>query len=461
MHETAAPNPTDLLASPLTLGDLLDATSLAEVLGSFYALFRLPVRILNERGGHFARTQMQAALNEYLGELPRVAKRLGEEHRTLRVGDLGEGGELFHRAFTGASYYVGAIGHEGRAIGRFIIGPFRSAEAGDPSEELLASDPDLDVARVRELLDALPRVREETVKAIARHLSVTLDALIFSGYRAKLSEYMHLSSVQENGRQLSEAGQTLRAQEQRREESQRLQGRLLGAVAAELTEPVRVISDQVARLDASSPREQGDAAGVLRQQARHLAELAERLLQLANTESRPALQKQEIEPAVLLDRARAALGPGCAERVELAIEGGLPRLWCDAARVGDALRLLCENALEARADGVVCVEARRVPGGGRGAADLDGFVLLGKPPELLELRVADRGPNVAERDLERVSDASHELGPERGSVRGGLRLAVVKRLVEAHEGSIRIEDNTPAGAVFVVVLPLFASGMGL
>ena len=92
---------------------------------------------------------------------------------------------------------------------------------------------------------------------------------------------------------------------------------------------------------------------------------------------------------------------------------------------------------------------------------MDGFVLLGKPPELLELRVADRGPNVAERDLERVSDASHELGPERGSVRGGLRLAVVKRLVEAHEGSIRIEDNTPAGAVFVVVLPLFASGMGL
>jgi signal transduction histidine kinase len=35
----------------------------------------------------------------------------------------------------------------------------------------------------------------------------------------------------------------------------------------------------------------------------------------------------------------------------------------------------------------------------------------------------------------------------------GLGLAIVKRLVDAHSGMIRIEDNEPRGTVFVVTLP--------
>jgi len=36
----------------------------------------------------------------------------------------------------------------------------------------------------------------------------------------------------------------------------------------------------------------------------------------------------------------------------------------------------------------------------------------------------------------------------------GLGLSIVKRLVEAHGGSIRVEDNEPRGAIFVVTLPV-------
>ncbi|HEX3345077.1 MAG TPA: ATP-binding protein, partial [Polyangiaceae bacterium] len=35
----------------------------------------------------------------------------------------------------------------------------------------------------------------------------------------------------------------------------------------------------------------------------------------------------------------------------------------------------------------------------------------------------------------------------------GLGLSIVKRLVEAHSGEIRIEDNPPRGTTFVVSLP--------
>jgi signal transduction histidine kinase len=40
---------------------------------------------------------------------------------------------------------------------------------------------------------------------------------------------------------------------------------------------------------------------------------------------------------------------------------------------------------------------------------------------------------------------------ERGT---GLGLAIVSRIVEDHRGSIRVEENQPVGARFVIELPL-------
>jgi signal transduction histidine kinase len=36
----------------------------------------------------------------------------------------------------------------------------------------------------------------------------------------------------------------------------------------------------------------------------------------------------------------------------------------------------------------------------------------------------------------------------------GLGLAIVRRIIEDHHGSIRVEENKPAGAKFLVELPL-------
>ena len=59
----------------------------------------------------------------------------------------------------------------------------------------------------------------------------------------------------------------------------------------------------------------------------------------------------------------------------------------------------------------------------------------------------------AERD--RVFDAFYQVDSSSTREYGGtgLGLSIVKRLVEAHSGSIRIEDNAPRGTVFVVSIP--------
>jgi len=75
--------------------------------------------------------------------------------------------------------------------------------------------------------------------------------------------------------------------------------------------------------------------------------------------------------------------------------------------------------------------------------------------DVLELRVADQGPGIPVEQRALVFDKWKRL--EGGSSAGrGLGLAFCRLAVAAHEGTIAIEDNTPAGSVFVVRLPASA-----
>jgi len=64
-----------------------------------------------------------------------------------------------------------------------------------------------------------------------------------------------------------------------------------------------------------------------------------------------------------------------------------------------------------------------------------------------------------------IADSGHGVTPELKeklflpyfSTKGrgtGLGLAIVSRIVEDHNGSIRVEENSPVGARFIVELPV-------
>jgi len=75
----------------------------------------------------------------------------------------------------------------------------------------------------------------------------------------------------------------------------------------------------------------------------------------------------------------------------------------------------------------------------------------GPPRAFVEVSVSDAGPGVAARDRERIFQPY-----ARGSCRAdglGLGLAISKRLVEAHGGSIWVEDAAGGGSRFVFTLP--------
>jgi two-component system nitrogen regulation sensor histidine kinase NtrY len=67
----------------------------------------------------------------------------------------------------------------------------------------------------------------------------------------------------------------------------------------------------------------------------------------------------------------------------------------------------------------------------------------------VRLGVADDGPGIPDDDRDRLFVPSFST-KKRGS---GLGLAIVSRIIQEHQGVIRVEDNAPRGARFVVELP--------
>jgi len=70
--------------------------------------------------------------------------------------------------------------------------------------------------------------------------------------------------------------------------------------------------------------------------------------------------------------------------------------------------------------------------------------------DVVEITVADTGHGVT-RELKEKLFLPYFSTKKRGT---GLGLAIVSRVVEEHHGSIRVEENQPVGARFIVELPV-------
>ncbi|MFC6953334.1 PAS domain-containing protein [Halorubellus litoreus] len=77
--------------------------------------------------------------------------------------------------------------------------------------------------------------------------------------------------------------------------------------------------------------------------------------------------------------------------------------------------------------------------------------------DAVTVRVADNGPGIPD-DRKRKVFGRDEKGLESSGT--GVGLFLVDRLVDEFEGSVRVEDNDPSGAVFVVELPRWRPDTG-
>lgn len=73
--------------------------------------------------------------------------------------------------------------------------------------------------------------------------------------------------------------------------------------------------------------------------------------------------------------------------------------------------------------------------------------------DVVEVCVADRGPGVAAGDRERIFEPYVRVGEASAAGGLGLGLAICRRIVDAHGGTIRVEPREGGGSRFVFTLP--------
>lgn len=71
---------------------------------------------------------------------------------------------------------------------------------------------------------------------------------------------------------------------------------------------------------------------------------------------------------------------------------------------------------------------------------------------LCELCVSDDGPGIPENIRSRIFE--HSFTTKKDSGGSGIGLALVKRIIEAHKGTIRAESQEGCGTTFILQLPL-------
>jgi signal transduction histidine kinase len=228
---------------------------------------------------------------------------------------------------------------------------------------------------------------------------------------------------------------------------ERLRRELVANVSHELATPLTAISGFTeALLDGvvHRPDEREETVRLIAREAARLRRLVDQLRQVALYEAgTKALDRAPVQVGALAEQTLDVLAPELARKQVHAanhLPPNLPSVYADADRLTEILLNLLDNAL------------RHVPPGGRieVAGGLEGH--------LVRVSIADNGPGIAPQDRGRVFDRFYRADPSRSSTTGGsgLGLAIVRSLVEAHGGTIHVDERSGGGARFSFTLPLYA-----
>ncbi len=149
----------------------------------------------------------------------------------------------------------------------------------------------------------------------------------------------------------------------------------------------------------------------------------------------PAANPEQCKLPPVIEESVALFKEGHPDvHFDVKIPADLPPLNLDRFQIKQAVVNLVDNAISAM--------------GGKGTVTLGATHDAAK--RIVRIDIADTGPGIAHRDKARLFEpyfSTKKTGM-------GLGLSIVSNIVADHKGTIRIQDNHPRGAVFVIELPV-------
>jgi signal transduction histidine kinase len=190
--------------------------------------------------------------------------------------------------------------------------------------------------------------------------------------------------------------------------------------------------------DGADPAEARAALADCVDESDRVLHLLEALLDISAAEAGALkLNRDRIDVRALTERA-ADLYREVAEEKKITVTLDQPapaELSVDAIRLGQAVNNLLDNALKYTPDGGRVTLATR------------------NEPRAVVITVADNGPGVAVAEREAIFRRLYRGDASRSQRGLGLGLSMVKAIVEAHGGTVRVDDAPGGGARFEIRLP--------
>jgi signal transduction histidine kinase len=233
-----------------------------------------------------------------------------------------------------------------------------------------------------------------------------------------------------------------------------LQMNFVAGVSHELRTPLTTIYTAGYNLQgkvAGNPAQVERYGALIQQESGRLKQLVEQILRFATANAGRVIHEREpLSVESIIDETVESTRPLIDQAhcvIEKNVAPGLPPILGDSLALRHALQNLISNAAKYGSDGAnwIGISASKAGGNGHGS---------------IEIRVADRGPGIPPDEQGQIFDPFF-----RGSramqdqVHGtGLGLSLVKKIVEAHGGSIRVKSEPMKGAEFILRIPVAPEG---
>ncbi len=320
-------------------------------------------------------------------------------------------------AASGRRFLISQLVHEGDTIGRMVVGPFTD---------------DFDEARAHR---------------VAAHLQRVADGFITEGIKRAMSSRMHMATVEEANRELTEKNRRLAQAVERLQEADRVKSNFLATVSHELRTPLTsVIGYSEMLLEGiAGPLnpEQRDYVKTVMEKGDQLLQLITGILDISRMEAgQMKFDKQPFDLAEVASVALSTIAPharGKKLHLSISLPEDLPRLHGDRDKIRQVLLNLLGNAVKFTPEnGSIHISAQ--PMGG----------------DQVVVAVADSGIGVAAEHHQRVFDPFFQVDNSSTREYGGtgLGLNIVRRFIEAHHGAVWLESEPGKGATFKFTLPI-------
>ncbi len=236
-------------------------------------------------------------------------------------------------------------------------------------------------------------------------------------------------------------------------EADRLKSQFLANMSHELRTPLNSIIGfseiLISRLEQSIAPKQLKFLGNIHASGQHLLGIINDILDLSKIEAGKMEMNPELFPLRPVVEGVITVMRGVAGKREVAfaveIPEGLPPIEADPTKFKQVLYNLLANAVKFSPDRTtITVRAARLPAAGTPPAS-----------DMLQLAVIDQGIGIDPRDHNLIFEEFRQAdgSSTRPFTGTGLGLALVKKFVELHQGTIDVESEPGKGSRFTVTLP--------